>query len=116
MVKPPYIPVMKGKWWYRTLSQLMGMKLDQRRSFELIGRIMETELGEKKQAGARCQFCRENDLEWVFTADGVEQIANSGERCARCRVKSRKGGCSLTTTTLPGFRKAPQRPLLSQSH
>jgi len=69
-----------------------------RRDFGHIGRIMETELGEKLEGEGRCAACQAADEEcWVYSEKGAKQVKKCGSTCARCRVAARSGGCSLST-------------------
>ena len=105
-----YAPVITGKWWSRTDQELAGMSADKRRDWGHIGRIMETELGERMDGDERCAACRERDQEcWVYSKKGAQQVSRPGSTCARCRVVSRAGGCSLSTRR-PNRRRTPPAP------
>jgi len=56
-----YTPAITGKWWSQTDDALAAMSADKRRDWGHIGRIMETELGEKLEGDERCAACRERD-------------------------------------------------------
>ncbi|KAF2100039.1 hypothetical protein NA57DRAFT_75542 [Rhizodiscina lignyota] len=96
-----YTPTRRGTWWYRTEAVLNAMSKSKRRRFSHIGRIMETELGEKLEGDERCTNCVTQGFEcWRYSEAGVEQIPWPGAQCARCRHASQQGtylgGCSLT--------------------
>jgi hypothetical protein len=114
----PYTPVITGKWWSQTAEQMEALG-PKRNDFGHIGRIMETELGEKLVGDARCTACRQLDQEcWVYSAKGRQQVSHPGSTCARCRVAGRAGGCSLSTRKSsqdprgPPPPPGPPRPLL----
>jgi hypothetical protein len=78
-----------GKWW-SDLPARLGRNADH------IVRIMETDLGEKKEGEEKCEECQGRSQEcWVYSEMGTQQISRPGDQCARCReVKHRK--CSLS--------------------
>jgi hypothetical protein len=86
------------------------MSQDKRKDWGHIGRIMETELGERLQGDRRCAVCQERDEEcWVYSEKGAQQVSRPGSTCARCRVAARAGGCSLSTRR-PSRRRSPPPP------
>jgi hypothetical protein len=105
-----YAPAITGKWWSRTEEELAAMSQDKRKDWGHIGRIMETELGERLQGDRRCTVCRERDEEcWVYSEKGAQQVSRPGSTCTRCRVAARAGGCSLSTRR-PMRRRSPPPP------
>jgi hypothetical protein len=78
-----------------------------RARFSHTGRIMETELGEKKLGEDICEKCTERNEEcWMYTIEGAQQISRPGSVCARCRVSFRE--CSVST--YPNRRASPPHP------
>jgi len=105
-----YASAITGKWWSQTEEELTAMSQDKRRDWGHIGRIMETELGERLQGDRRCTACQERDEEcWVYSEKGAQQVSRPGSTCARCRVVARAGGCSLSTRR-PNRRRSPPSP------
>lgn len=93
----PYSPQVLDKWWSRSSDELIAMRQAIRSQFSHIGRIMETEVGEMLPKGYGCTYCLDNDLEcWIYSRRGRKQVKFSSEACARCRVRPKNGGCSLS--------------------
>ena len=68
------------------------------RNYSYIGRIIETELGEKLEGDRIYTSCRELGQEcWVYSKEGAKQVKYVGSTCARYRVAARSGGCSNST-------------------
>ncbi|KAE9362700.1 hypothetical protein N431DRAFT_433686 [Stipitochalara longipes BDJ] len=88
----PYLPTVVGKWWYRTAEQLEELDRNnhsKRKNWNHIGRIMETDLGQRHEGDDRCARCIENGYEcWTYTLEAEQQILQPGSRCVRCRVAS----------------------------
>lgn len=81
----------------RSEEELEELRPNKRRDFGHIARIMETELGERLEEESRCSACRQGGEEcWVYSTKGRQQVRRPGDTCARCRVKPRPGGCSLS--------------------
>ncbi|KAL0255099.1 hypothetical protein SLS55_009628 [Diplodia seriata] len=94
----PYTPVVRDKWWSDLLDiPLNRTNANRRRVVTNACRIMELELGEQKLGDARCDSCRARGFEcWVYSREGAAQVSKPGDACARCRVRTQKGGCSLS--------------------
>lgn len=106
---PPYTPTVVGKWWSPAPERLDVMARGKRQGWSHIGRIMETELGHRLDGNARCSHCqKEGNGCWVYNEEGRHQISHPGTNCARCRVSSQPGGCSLSTRR--GGKKRGQGP------
>ena len=106
-----YTAVRQGKWW-SSLQTANG-----ERNLSHIGRIMETELGEQLHGEDRCLACEEGGWEcWAYSRVGAQQVHKPGDTCARCRVRARPGGCSISKRAKPKPRRVlpapPLRPLL----
>ena len=98
--------VVEGKWWSRGEEELERMGEGKRRDFGHIGRIMETELGERLAGGERCSACQSHGQEcWIYSVKGRQQVKRPGDSCARCRVAARPGGCSCSKR-----RRRPRSP------
>ncbi|KAL3424704.1 hypothetical protein PVAG01_03985 [Phlyctema vagabunda] len=92
-----YAPSVTGKWWSRSEDKLGALTASKRRDLSHIGRIMETELGEQVLGRQRCAACQRLNQEcWRYSDKGAQQISRPGDACARCRLASRPGGCSLS--------------------
>ncbi len=105
-----YTPVVSGKWWSRSERELAALGQEKRRDWAHIGRIMETELGEKLEGSGRCTACQQRGEEcWVYSKKGAQQVSRPGSTCARCRVAARKGGCSVSTRK-PSAPRSPPPP------
>lgn len=91
--KAHYEPTAVGKWWWVWAQE-------NRENLSLIsnlGRIMETDLGERRFGANRCQRCHEEDLEcWIYSQRAILQVSNPGSACTRCRTEPRNTGCSLS--------------------
>lgn len=95
-VNTPYEPTVVNKWWSRSNVEFDSMGKEARRKYSHIGRIMETELGERLDDNNGYTFCTSRGLEcWRYSTAGALQITNPGDSCARCRMKAHVGGCSL---------------------
>jgi len=80
-----YVPVVAGKWW----SDRAGSRWRRPAVIGHVGRIMETELGERRDE--RCTACQQADEEcWYYSAKGSQQVSRPGDACARCRWAARK--------------------------
>ena len=68
------------------------------RNYSYIGRIIETELGEKLEGDYTYTSCRELGQEyWAYSKEGVKQVKYIGSTYARYRVTARSGGYSNST-------------------
>src|SRR6266536_1450291 len=73
------------------------MASGERRDFGHIGRIMETELGEKLEGEGLCATCQAADEEcWVYSKKGAKQVKKCGSTCTLCRVAGGSGSYSLS--------------------
>jgi hypothetical protein len=108
-VTTEYAPVVRGKWWSPgNLPASTSV-----RNTSHIGRIMETELGERLPAGRRCSACADGGEEcWVYSVMGARQVRHPGDTCARCRVAARSGGCSISTRKQVPRKGSPAPPPL----
>ncbi|TLD34699.1 hypothetical protein E2P81_ATG04864 [Venturia nashicola] len=81
-----YTTVHKDKWWSKIPpSNDPYMQVYGGRYLSHIGRIMETELGEKRTDNARCTNCKKQNEEcWVYSKEGSRQVKNPVRRCTRC--------------------------------
>ncbi|KAK8228007.1 hypothetical protein HDK77DRAFT_97441 [Phyllosticta capitalensis] len=76
--REPYQTRIRDKWWSGGFPQC-----DKRNH---IGRIMETELGLQLHGDARCEQCKNQDLEcWIYSPVAKRQVHYPGGQCARCR-------------------------------
>jgi hypothetical protein len=109
----PYLATAVGKWWYRTTEDLEAMERqdpNRRKNFHHIGRIMETELGQRHDGDDRCPaYIRMGYECWTYTVEGTQQIASPGSACARCWAEHR-GNCSHSARRIHRKPSAPRPP------
>ena len=99
--------IIKGKWWSELGRGAVGAKA---RDYGYIGRIIETELGEKLEGNRIYTSCRELGQEcWAYSKEGVKQVKYAGSTYARYRVAARSSGCSNSTRVT--YRHYPLPPL-----
>ena len=68
------------------------------RNYSYIGRIIETELGEKLERDHIYTSYRELGQEyWAYSKEGVKQVKYAGSTCAQYRVATRSGSYSNST-------------------
>jgi len=108
-----YVPAVAGKWW--TSGGSPEIRQRRGRVADHVGRIMETELGERREGNGRCTACQANGEEcWFYSTKGSQQIAKPGDACACCRWAARKCSGSKRQPAQkkrPRSRLPPPRPL-----
>ena len=102
--------VIEGKWWSELGRGVVGAKA---RNYSYIGRIIETELGEKLEGDRIYTSCQELGQEyWVYSKEGVKQVKYVGSTYARYRVVTRSGGYSNSTRVTRCLNTLPPLPSL----
>ena len=98
--------VIKGKQWSELGQGAVGAKA---RDYSYIGRIIETELGEKLEGDRACTSCWELGQEcWAYLKEGVKQVKYTGSTCAQYRVAARSS--SYSNSTQVAYRHYPIPP------
>jgi hypothetical protein len=89
----PYVPQEVGKWWYDWAMENPGNI-----AISHVGRIMETELGEKVPDEEKCTGCRASGQDcWIYSEKGRQQVRHPGSACGPCRAKGAlAAGCSVS--------------------
>jgi hypothetical protein len=95
-----YVHQHSDVWSYTTEAEYQAAKPNRQKVLDHVGRIMETELGEKLSDDQRCSHCQAGNGSsgyecWVYSGEGARQVLYPGSICARCRMDTVK--CSLST-------------------
>jgi hypothetical protein len=98
-----YVHQHSDVWSYTTEEEYRNAKPNRQKMLDHIGRIMETDLGERLSDNQRCNHCQAGNGSsgyecWVYSSDGAKQVMYPGSICARCRWNTMK--CSLSTRKL----------------
>ncbi|KAG8630688.1 hypothetical protein KVT40_002307 [Elsinoe batatas] len=82
-----YRPQYRPGWWYLDDAQWYSLSVDNRNSYNKIGLIMETELGQRHTGDDACSRCDEQGWEcWGFTRIAVWNVVpHASLRYSRCR-------------------------------
>jgi hypothetical protein len=96
-----------GRWWYISEAAYEKMPHNEQLIADDIGRIMESDLGQKLEGDNACSECQVEGYEcWVYSPEVFKEgeLRYSGFACARCRASLNSDQCDALQNKTPQAR------------